>query len=123
MKLPKIEELYFAAVASDFRVFLKQAFKTVYPNKDYMDNWHIDAIVYCLELSLKGRMPRLMINMPPRNLKSFIASVALPALYWHTIQQQRLFVSVILMSWQKHWQGISVVSLKAGGSKCCFHTL
>lgn len=79
MKLPKKEELYFAAVASDFRVFLKQAFNEVYPNKEYMDNWHIDAIVYCLEQCIQGKMPRLMVNMPPRHLKSFIASVALPA--------------------------------------------
>ncbi len=79
MKLPQKEELYFAAVASDLSVFLKQAFDTVYPNKDYMDNWHIDAIVYCQEQCIEGQMPRLMINMPPRHLKSFIASVALPA--------------------------------------------
>lgn len=44
-----------------------------------MDNWHIDAIVYCLEQCIEGKMPHLMINMPPRHLKSFIASVALPA--------------------------------------------
>ena len=44
-----------------------------------MDNWHIDAIVHRLELSIRGHQPRLIINLPPRQLKSFIASVALPA--------------------------------------------
>jgi len=30
-------------------------------------------------LSMTGKSPRLIINLPPRHLKSFIASVALPA--------------------------------------------
>ena len=79
MKLTKKQEAYLAVVASDLRVFLQQAFISVYPNKQYMDNWHIDAIVHCLEQSIRGEMPRLIINMPPRHLKSFIVSVALPA--------------------------------------------
>ena len=73
------EEYYLALVATKFSVFLQQAFNTVYPNKEYLPNWHIDAIIYCLEQSIKGDMSRLIINMPPRHLKSFIASVALPA--------------------------------------------
>ena len=73
------EEYYLALVATEFSVFMQQAFHTIYPNKEYLNNWHIDAIIYCLELSIKGDMPRLIINMPPRHLKSFIASVALPA--------------------------------------------
>jgi len=44
-----------------------------------MDNWHIDAIIHCLKLSIEGERPRLIINLPPRHLKSFIVSVALPA--------------------------------------------
>lgn len=44
-----------------------------------MDNWHINAIIHCLELSIEGKLPRLIINLPPRQLKSFIASVVLPA--------------------------------------------
>jgi len=73
------EEAYWAAVRSDLKSFLQQAFSTIYPRDEYLDNWHIDAIVYCLEQSIQGRMPRLIINLPPRHLKSFIASVALPA--------------------------------------------
>jgi len=79
MKLTKKQEAYFAAVKTDLRIFLRQAFAEVHPDDGYMDNWHIDAIVYCLEQCIQGKMPRLMINMPPRHLKSFIASVALPA--------------------------------------------
>ena len=43
------EQAYLAATRSDLKVFLHQAFNTIYPGKDFMDNWHIDAIIHCLE--------------------------------------------------------------------------
>jgi len=72
-------EAFYAAVREDLKVFLQQSFNTVYPGKELMDNWHIDAIVHSLEESIRGRRPRSIINLPPRQLKSFIVSVALPA--------------------------------------------
>lgn len=78
MKFSK-QEAYLAAVGSDLKVFIQQAFTTIYPDKLFMDNWHIAAIIHCLEQSIQGQMPRLIINLPPRGLKSFISSVALPA--------------------------------------------
>lgn len=75
----KKQELYWAAVASELNVFLQQSFSTVYPNKEYLDNWHIQAIVYCLKKCIEGEYPRLNINMPPRHLKSFVVSVVFPA--------------------------------------------
>jgi predicted phage terminase large subunit-like protein len=76
---PNNADVYFALLRSDFKVFLRRAFKTIYPGKPFLDNWHIDAIIYCLRESIEGRMTRLIINLPPRHLKSFIVSVALPA--------------------------------------------
>jgi predicted phage terminase large subunit-like protein len=73
------KEAYWAAVRLDLNVFLRQSFDTIYPGKPFLDNWHIHAIVHSLELSIKGEQPRLIINLPPRQLKSFITSVALPA--------------------------------------------
>ena len=42
-------------------------------------NWHIDAIAYHLEQVRLGRIKRLIINLPPRYLKSLVTSVAFPA--------------------------------------------
>ena len=78
MKYSK-QDAYLALLGSDFGVFLRQCFHTLYPGKEFMDNWHIDAIVYHLECAIRGEMPRLIVNVPPRHLKSFITSVALPA--------------------------------------------
>lgn len=73
------QEAYFAAVRSDLKVFMRQAFDTLYPGKAFMDNWHVDAIIWQLEQTIRGKQPRLIINLPPRQLKSFIVSVVLPA--------------------------------------------
>ncbi len=79
MKKITTEEIYLAAVRSDLKVFVQHAFATIYPGKQFMDNWHVDAIIYQLELAIEGKQPRLIINLPPRHLKSFLVSVALPA--------------------------------------------
>lgn len=76
---PSNTQAFWAAVRSDFKTFVQVAFAEVYPGKEFVDNWHIDAIVHCLEQGYTGKMPRLIVNMPPRHLKSFIVSVAWPA--------------------------------------------
>lgn len=73
------EDLYFAVVGSDMKSFIRHAFSTIHPGKEFDDNWHINSIIHHLELSIQGKMPRLIINLPPRSLKSFIVSVVLPA--------------------------------------------
>lgn len=78
-KLPAKQRAYMAAVGLDFGVFSRQAFMTLYPGKAFEDNWHIEAIVHGLERNLNGEASRLIINLPPRHLKSFLVSVAWPA--------------------------------------------
>ena len=79
MKFNTKELAFFALVRADFVVFLKQAFYELYPGKELLWNWHIEAIIHQLEESLAGRRPRLIVNLPPRQLKSFIVSVCWPA--------------------------------------------
>jgi predicted phage terminase large subunit-like protein len=64
---------------TDFNVFLEKTFRTVSPGQRYCPNWHLEAIAYALERVARGEVKRLIILMPPRNLKSIAASVALPA--------------------------------------------
>ena len=78
MKMNK-KEAYFAAVRSDLKVFVQQCFGTLNPGNLFLDNWHIDAVLYCLRQSIEGKRPRLIINLPPRQLKSFLVSSVLPA--------------------------------------------
>jgi hypothetical protein len=64
---------------NDFRAFIHKVFTTLCPGQDYERSWHIEAIAYQLERVRQGEITRLIINMPPRSLKSISASVAFPA--------------------------------------------
>jgi predicted phage terminase large subunit-like protein len=60
--------------------FTYAAFKVLNPGMRLVPNWHIDAVCYQLEEMVTGRSRRrLILNSPPRSLKSFKVSVALPA--------------------------------------------
>ena len=54
-------------------------FLTLNPGSRFQENWHLEALAYHLEQVRRGETRRLMINLPPRHLKSLTASVALPA--------------------------------------------
>ncbi len=55
------------------------AFCTFNPGAEFLPNWHIRAICYQLDRIWRGEITRLIINLPPRYLKSIIVSVAFPA--------------------------------------------
>jgi hypothetical protein len=73
------ERKFQALLRSDFRAFVHKAFTTLCPGQDYVSTWHVEAIAWQLERIRRGEIRRLIINMPPRSLKSIMASVAFPA--------------------------------------------
>lgn len=62
----------------DFRTFAMRA-SPIVNGEPLMANWHIDAICYKLDQVARGEVKRLLIGIPPRCLKSYLASVCLPA--------------------------------------------
>src|ERR1700724_195223 len=68
-----------ALLRNDFRAFLHKTFATLSPGQAYVSTWHVEAIAWRLERVRRGEIRRLIINMPPRSLKSIAASVAFPA--------------------------------------------
>jgi predicted phage terminase large subunit-like protein len=68
-----------AIVRNDFRALVEKVFMTLTPGQKFIRSWHLEAIAYQLERVRKGEIRRLIINMPPRSLKSIMASVAYPA--------------------------------------------
>src|SRR2546427_3432566 len=65
-----------AVLRNDLRFFIWKCFQTILPGTPYLRNWHIDAIVYQLMRVQAGEICRLLINQPPRSLKSICTSVA-----------------------------------------------
>ena len=68
-----------AAARTHFSLFFRRVMGTVAPGVTYSHNWHIDAIGAYLQACASGDITRLIINMPPRMLKSTLVSVAWPA--------------------------------------------
>ena len=71
--------------------FTKNSWQAIEPGRDFYDNWHIDAISEHLQAVVEGDIKRLIINIPPRHMKSISVAVALPAWTW-TIQPSKRFL-------------------------------
>jgi predicted phage terminase large subunit-like protein len=65
-----------AILRTDLRFFVRKVFATVSPGEHYLHNWHVEAIVHRLIRVHSGQSRRLLINQPPRSLKSICVSVA-----------------------------------------------
>ena len=71
--------------------FTEASFPTIEPGVDYKDNWHIRAISEHLQAVAEGDIKRLIINVPPRHMKSISVAVCLPAWVW-TFQPEKKFL-------------------------------
>lgn len=63
----------------DLVVFIHRVFLEVDRSQPYCPNWHIRLIAEELMQLYEGKKRRLIINLPPRSLKSLCVSVAFPA--------------------------------------------
>lgn len=70
---------YRARLRCDLYGFTQHCFYELNPQSEFAGNWHIEAIMGKLEAVRLGKIRRLIINLPPRHLKSLCASIALPA--------------------------------------------
>jgi predicted phage terminase large subunit-like protein len=77
---------------TDFMSFTHKCFQTLTPGARFQPNWHLEAIAHHLELVRRGRLKRLIINLPPRSLKSIFSSVAFPAFMLGHDPTQRIIV-------------------------------
>ena len=59
--------------------FLRFAFHELHPGQRLIESPHIDILADYLTRVARGEITRLIINLPPRSLKSLATSVALPA--------------------------------------------
>ena len=63
----------------DLGYFAELCFCELNPQAAFLPNWHIEVIAAKLAAVRAGRIRRLIINLPPRHLKSLLASIAFPA--------------------------------------------
>jgi predicted phage terminase large subunit-like protein len=77
--MPSQTILLSVVLRNDFCSFLRKCFNTIAPETSFVENWHLHAIAWELLRIRDGEVNRLIINQPPRSLKSISASVAFVA--------------------------------------------
>src|SRR5271155_3700297 len=81
------------AATRSLREFVHQAWHVVEPATPFVPGWHIDAIVDHLEAVTRGQLRNLLINVPPRHMKSLLVSVFWPAWEWIKHPERRWLYS------------------------------
>ena len=62
--------------------FVLQAWHVIEPEKQFMDNWHINAVCDHLQAVTEGKIKNLLINIPPSTMKSLLVAVFWPCWVW-----------------------------------------
>lgn len=73
--------------------YIQHAWPVIEPGTPYLSNWHIGCIAEHLEACLSGQILRLIINMPPRNMKSICTTVTFPTWAWIKDPARRIFTA------------------------------
>src|SRR5215211_3060273 len=82
-----------ALAERSLKEFVVQAWHVVEPNTPFVDGWHLDAICDHLEACVRGEVRNLVINIPPRCMKSLLVGVFFPAWVWTTQPWKRFLYS------------------------------
>lgn len=107
--------------------FARCAWPIIEPKSPYIHGRHVDAICLHLEAMTRGDVRDLVVNIPPRHMKSSLVAVLWPAWVWTFRPESRwLFASyaadlstrdsmkrrrIIESSWYRTlWPGVSLVS-------------
>ncbi|AWD32937.1 Terminase-like family protein [Candidatus Fokinia solitaria] len=77
--MKKLSKIFSSILKEDFYSFFHKAFRTLHPTQELYQNWHIRCFIENIKLIEKGIINRLIVNIPPRALKSIIFSVIWPS--------------------------------------------
>ena len=65
-----------------FYDYAKAAWHLIEPAVELVDSWYVGAICEHLQAVSEGQIKKLIINVPPRTLKSSLVSVLWPTWEW-----------------------------------------
>lgn len=77
--LAEVERAFNRQTREDLCLFVQRAFHELHPGTKYLHNWHISAMCEYLMEVYHGNIRDLIINVPPRSLKSIVSTIAFPA--------------------------------------------
>lgn len=109
-----------AFLRRDLPIFTERVFTHVDPGAKYLHNWHIDLIAQYLLACQEGDIKRLIINIPPRHMKSISVAVAFPAwLLGHNPSEQIMCASYSQTLSESHSLNCRLV-IESDWYKCVF---
>jgi len=82
MKIPTLKEIDRELARKSLAIYTRQAWHVVEPGNQYISGWHVDAICEHLEAATRGEIRNLIINIPPRHMKSLLTCVFWPTWVW-----------------------------------------
>lgn len=65
-----------------FYAFIKHFWHVIEPGTEYKEGWHVHVICQHLTAVTEFKIPKLIVNIPPRHMKSIIISAMWPAWVW-----------------------------------------
>src|SRR5439155_15688549 len=76
------------------RIYMEAAWAILEPATPFVPGFHLDAIAEHLEAITRGQIRKLLINIPPRHMKSLAVAVFWPTWEWIRYPERRwLFAS------------------------------
>jgi predicted phage terminase large subunit-like protein len=92
-RAPFLTELEAEICKRSFREYIRGAWKVVEPATPFVDNWHIGIICEYLTAINNGQLRNLIINIPPRCMKSLTVCVFYPTWVWTHSPAKRFLTS------------------------------
>ena len=87
-----------AQAALSLLAFVKLAWPILEPANPLVESWHLDALCDHLQAVTTGGIRNLLINIPPRHMKSLAVCVFWPAWEWITHPHRRFLFASYAMS-------------------------
>ena len=81
-----------SVVRSDFKAFVRYAFRKT-DDEELGDQPYVDHMCFEIEKLISGKTKRLLINLPPQHLKSFVGTICLAAYLLGIKPRLRLIVT------------------------------
>ncbi len=77
----------------NFSEFAKKACAVLDPNHKLIWSWHLDYLCEILTLVKRRQLSRVIINVPPRTLKSTLITIVFPVWVWITEPQHQFMAA------------------------------
>jgi predicted phage terminase large subunit-like protein len=97
-----LDEKAIRLARKSFRSFVEWAWPVLEPRTRFLPSWHIDLLCEYLEAVTAGEITRLVINVPPRYMKSLLATVLWPCWEWQSRPSLRSIFSSYAESLASH---------------------